>query len=75
MLCVIDRMYLNMKGKMQEWISCLEEKLPAQPGSGVVELVLIIVVLIAMVLIFKSNLQGLLHTIFSQIESSASSIF
>ncbi|MBQ1331994.1 MAG: hypothetical protein IJU67_00210 [Lachnospiraceae bacterium] len=51
------------------------EALPAQPGSGVVELVLIIVVLISLVLIFKGQLTSLIRTIFSQIDSSATSVF
>ena len=75
MMSVIDRMYMNVSAKIRERVSLLGELLPAQPGSGVVELVLIIVVLIAMVLLFKSNVTGLLHTIFNQIENSASSIF
>ena len=44
-------------------------------GSGVVELVLIIVVLITLVLIFKGRLTSLMGTVFSQIDSSASSVF
>lgn len=44
-------------------------------GAGVVELVLILVVLISLVIIFKSQLTALLNLIFEQIQSSAGSVF
>lgn len=40
-----------------------------------VELVLILVVLISLVIIFKSQLTALLNLIFEQIQSSAGSVF
>ncbi len=51
------------------------ELLRPRSGAGVVELVLIIVVLISLVLIFKSQLTSLMRTIFAQIDSSATSVF
>lgn len=43
-------------------------------GMGVVEVILIIVVLISLVLIFKTQLTAVVKTIFSKISSGASSI-
>ena len=61
--------------KLKTRLDMAAEALPAQPGSGVVELVLLIVVLISLVLIFKGQLTSLIRTIFSQIDSSATSVF
>ena len=61
--------------KLKTRLDMAAEALPAQPGSGVVELVLIIVVLISLVLICKGQLTSLIRTIFSQIDSSATSVF
>lgn len=61
--------------KLKTRLDMAAEALPAQQGSGVVELVLIIVVLISLVLIFKGQLTSLIRTIFSQIDSSATSVF
>ena len=44
-------------------------------GIGTIELVLILVVLIALVLIFKDRIKALLNDIFDQIESSATSVY
>ena len=44
-------------------------------GIGVVEMILILVVLIALVLIFKEQLTTLVGTIFSQITKSAKSVY
>ena len=45
-----------------------------EDGVGVVELILILVVLIAMVLIFKDKLSTLINTIFSKINTEAGKI-
>lgn len=45
-----------------------------EDGVGVVELILILVVLIAMVLIFKDKLSTLINTIFSKINTEAGRI-
>ncbi len=44
-------------------------------GIGTIELVLILVVLIALVLIFKEHIQKLLTNIFDQINSSATKVY
>lgn len=43
-------------------------------GSGTVEMILILVVLIALVLIFKEQLTDLVNTIFEKISSQSSRI-
>ncbi len=46
-----------------------------ESGVGVIEMVLIVVVLIALVLIFRDRLKKLLESIFDQIDKSASSVY
>ncbi|MBQ1194292.1 MAG: hypothetical protein IIX45_09300 [Lachnospiraceae bacterium] len=45
-----------------------------EEGAGVVEMILIIVVLISLVLIFKSKLTSLVNTIFSKINTEAGKV-
>jgi len=45
-----------------------------EDGMGTVEVILIIVVLIGLVIIFKSQLTSLVNTIFEKINSQANSI-
>ena len=52
----------------------LKEFLEDQDGVGVVEIILILVVLIGLVLIFKSQLTSLVNDIFSRIISQSSGI-
>ena len=55
---------------MENWKRfCMEED-----GIGVVEVILILVVLIGLVLIFKSQLTSLIGTIFEKITSQSGSI-
>ncbi len=49
-------------------------KLHSNKGMGTVEVILIIVVLISLVIIFKSQLTSLVNGIFSKITSTANSI-
>lgn len=51
------------------WQTLQEEK-----GIGVVEVILILVVLIGLVIIFKSQLTSLVETIFNKIVSESSGI-
>lgn len=52
----------------------VEECLKDESGIGVVEIILILVVLIGLVLIFKSQLTELVQTIFSKITSESGKI-
>ena len=67
---------IRMGKKKQCWRSGMAARLSEEKeGAGVVELVLILVVLISLVIIFKSQLTALLNLIFEQIQSSAGSVF
>ena len=46
-----------------------------EDGVGTIELVLILVVLIGLVLIFKTQIRSLLNTIFEQINSQSSEVY
>jgi len=46
-----------------------------ESGIGTIELVLILVVLIALVIVFKGRINDLLTNIFDQIDSSAQSVY
>lgn len=52
----------------------LKQVLQEEDGIGVVEVILILVVLIGLVLIFKSQLTSLVETIFEKITSESSGI-
>ena len=52
----------------------LKQVLQEEGGIGVVEVILILVVLIGLVLIFKSQLTSLVETIFEKITSESSGI-
>ena len=52
----------------------LRMSLSSEAGMGVVEVILIIVVLIGLVIIFQTNLKGVVSTIFSTIETNAGKI-
>ena len=52
----------------------VREILDIKDGVGVVEIILILVVLISLVVIFKSQLTSLVETIFEKITSESSGI-
>ena len=52
----------------------LKQVLQEEDGIGVVEVILILVVLIGLILIFKSQLTSLVETIFEKITSESSGI-
>ena len=60
--------YLMIKQKIKNFI---EE----EDGIGTVEMILILVVLIGLVLIFKSQLTSLVNSIFRQINEKARSVY
>jgi hypothetical protein len=55
-------------------LSKVKEKLREDDGIGVVEVILILVVLIGLVIIFKSQLTSLVQNIFRKIVSESSGI-
>ncbi len=65
-------LWLQMKAG-QIW-NRVEECLKDESGIGVVEIILILVVLIGLVIIFKSQLTELVQTIFNKITSESGKI-
>jgi len=59
---------------MKKYIKVRLRKIMGREGIGVVEIILILVVLIGLVLIFKSQLTALVQTIFQKITSESSGI-
>ncbi len=53
----------------------IKNHLSSERGVGVVEIILILVVLIALVVIFKSQLNSLVQNIFSSINKQAKTIY
>lgn len=65
---------LWMKWKVSQlWMKC-KQNMQDESGIGVVEIILILVVLIGLVIIFKSQLTSLVRTIFEKITSESSTI-
>lgn len=60
-----------MSGVKKIWMDFLAD----ESGMGVVEIILIIVVLIAMVLVFKDQLTTLVNNIWKSINQSAKKIY
>lgn len=61
--------------KMVMWkIQDIKRILKEEKGIGVVEVILILVVLIGLVIIFKSQLTSLVQTIFEKITSESAGI-
>lgn len=51
-----------------------QQALMPEEGMGVVEVILIIVVLIGLVIIFQTNIKGVVASIFSTIETNAGKV-
>lgn len=60
---------------MKEWMARLQKKLQSNSGIGTIEIILILVVLVALVLIFKTQILSLANTIFGQIGKSVKSVY
>ena len=60
--------------KIKETWLRIKETLEDKQGIGVVEVILILVVLIGLVIIFKSQLTSLVNTIFEKITSESAGI-
>ncbi len=67
-----------LKERAEETLHAIEKRaektLKAEDGMAVVEVILIIVVLIGLVIIFQSNIKGVVASIFSTIQRNASSV-
>lgn len=60
--------------KYSKQLKSTKDFLKEEDGMGTVEIILIIVVLIGLVIIFKSQLNSLVNTVFNKITSQANSI-
>lgn len=61
----------NESKLMQDWKAFWKQ----EEGVGVIEVVLILVVLIGLVIIFKSQIQKLLNNIFKEIEKQSKEVY
>lgn len=52
-----------------------DELMDDESGMGTIEIVLILVVLIALVIVFKSQITSLLDSVFGQINKDAESVY
>lgn len=67
-------MFRKMKKRLNHCLYQTTEILKGNEGIGVVEVILILVVLIGLVIIFKSQLTDLVNSIFNKITSESSGI-
>lgn len=61
----------NFKGKIKEKFM---KFIHQEDGMGVVEIILITIVLISLVIIFKSQISGLVNTILGKMSSQANTV-
>ena len=71
---MIRRITLTGKIRLQREAEKIRNILKDQSGMSVIELLLILVVIIALVLIFKNQLTALVNTIFDKITSESAGI-
>ncbi len=63
-----------MKKRMKNWKNFWKDFCEEEDGMGTVEIILIIVVLVGLVIIFKSQISELVESIFQKITSQASRV-
>ena len=71
---MINKQLYRMRWKGTQLKKRITDILCDEKGIGVVEVILILVVLIGLVIIFKSQLTSLVNTIFEKITSESSGI-
>ena len=62
------------KKRMKIWKDRCNAILRDDSGMGVVEIILIVVVLIGLVIIFQTNIKGVVSSVFSTIQTNAGKI-
>ena len=60
---------------MKQFFVDVNRKLKSEAGIGTVEIILILVVLIALVLLFKDEILDLADSIFKQVNSSVKGVY
>ena len=63
-----------MYNRKRNIIKLLSDFIKEEDGIGVVEIILILVVLISLVLIFKSKITNLVNSIFTKITNNANQV-
>lgn len=63
-----------MKRREKKNLKGIQEFLQEEEGMGTVEIILIIVVLIGLVIIFKTQLRSLVETVFEKITSDSNTV-
>ena len=69
-----NNLICTMYNRKRNIIKLLSDFIKEEDGIGVVEIILILVVLISLVLIFKTQLTTLVNNIFKTIHSKAGSV-
>ena len=64
----------KVKPLLEKGLNKIRQTMADESGIGVVEVILILVVLIGLVIIFKSQLTSLVNTIFQKITSESATI-
>ena len=70
-----EKMSMLKKGKENKLVSEWNAFWRQEEGVGVIEVVLILVVLIGLVIIFKTQITKLLENIFKEIESQSKEVY
>ncbi|MBQ1377570.1 MAG: hypothetical protein IIY77_06335 [Lachnospiraceae bacterium] len=60
---------------MQELMARIQNRLMEEDGINTIEVVLILVVLVALVLIFKNQILGIVDLVFAEINKSINKIY
>ena len=71
----MEKLKTNLKETAENAKNSVKKKLLEKRGMGTVEVVLIIVVLVALVIVFKDQISGLVQTIFGHINSSVKEVY
>lgn len=69
-----NNLICTMYNRKRNIIKILSDFIKEEDGIGVVEIILILVVLISLVLIFKSKITNLVNSIFTKITNNANQV-
>lgn len=72
---LIFDLYFKTNEKAKKIMKTVDKVFTEEDGVGTIEIVLILVVLIALVYIFKDRLNSLIMQVFSQIDDTAKKIY
>ena len=72
--CEGDLKDLSVEYSENRFADMIRKHIPPTAGMGVVEVILITVVLISLVIIFQSNIKGIVSSIFSTMQTNVGKI-